>query len=66
MLNILINQFQEKSAILGNSVKIIRAVVKTFEDSRTVESFAQIWFEINTFGTDNNNVIDNPFQSIIL
>jgi len=66
ILNILINQFQEKSATLGNSVKIIKAVIKSFEDSRTVESFAQIWFEINTFATDNNIVIDNSFQCIIL
>lgn len=66
ILNILINQFQEKSATLGNSVKIIKAVIKSFEDSRTVESFSKIWFEINAFSTDNNIIIDNPFQGIIL
>jgi len=62
ILNFSINQFQEKFATLGNLVKIIKAVIKSVEDYRTVESFAQIWFEINTFATDNNIVIDIHFK----
>lgn len=37
---------QDKNATLGKSVVIIKSIIKTFESSRTAESFIEIWQSI--------------------
>lgn len=55
---------QEKSSTLGNSAIIIKSVIKSLEDYKTIECFAEIWLNINKFATVNNISIENPFQGI--
>lgn len=61
-VNILTTKLQEKTATLGNSTTIIKAVIKSLEDSRTTECFKKIWSDIITFTADNNISNENPFQ----
>lgn len=57
IINILTSKLQEKSSTLGNSA-IIKSVIKSLEDYKTIECFAEIWLEINKFGTVNNTSIE--------
>lgn len=62
IINILTSKLQEKSATLGNSAIIIKSIIKSLEDYKTIECFAEIWLDINKFATANNLSIENPFQ----
>ncbi|XP_025419947.1 uncharacterized protein LOC112690205 [Sipha flava] len=62
IINILTCKLQEKSSTLGNSAVIIKSIIKSLEDYKTIECFAEIWLDINTFATVNNISIENPFQ----
>jgi hypothetical protein len=64
IINILTCKLQEKSSTLGNSAVIIKSIIKSLEDYKTIECFAEIWLDINTFATVNNISIENPFQGI--
>jgi len=65
IINILTCKLQEKSSTLGNSAIIIKSIIKSLEDYKTSDCFAEIWSDINKFATVNNISIENPFQGIL-
>lgn len=53
MINILSNQLQSKTATQGNAGKVIKSVIKSFEDLKNPVAFSQGMYNIimNNIGT---------------
>ncbi|KAL4091985.1 hypothetical protein QTP88_026579 [Uroleucon formosanum] len=62
-INVLSNMLQDKNATLGKSAKLINSVIKSFEDSRTSESFSSMWTSIQIFAKVHGISIDVPSQA---
>lgn len=61
--NILSNKLQKTGETLGKSSNIISSVIKTFEDSRSSESFSSLWSDIVNFSNRNNIRLEIPARS---
>jgi len=54
---------QDTNATLGKLAKLINSVIKSFENSRTSESFSSMLTSIQTFAKVHNISIDIPSQA---
>lgn len=52
--HILSNKLQNANGTLGEAACLINGIINTFENSRNLDSFLDIWNEIVTFSVENN------------
>lgn len=64
-INILSTQLQLKKATLGNSVNLIKSVIKTFENDRCDDKFRIIWREIVQFSQNVDISLEIPSKGIL-
>jgi len=62
VINVLSNKLQQKTATLGKTAGIIKAVIETFEKKRNDDSFLLLWRKIKEFADNHEISLEVPLK----